>query len=115
MDKKVFELDFYGRKIVVEHGQLAKQADGAVLVRYGDTVVLSTAVVSKSANLLSDFFPLMVLLMLYQNLLMKIFLLIRLINTWKDEKIHKNYLQIVKYSVLLICSLNFVIGTSYHN
>ena len=59
--KKVFELDFYGRKIVVENGQLAKQADGAVLVRYGDTVVLSTAVVSKSANLLSDFFPLMVL------------------------------------------------------
>ena len=61
MDKKVFELDFYGRKIVVEHGQVAKQADGAVLVRYVDTVVLSTAVVSKSANLLSDFFPLMVL------------------------------------------------------
>ena len=61
MDKKVFELDFYGRKIVVEHGQVAKQADGAVLVRYGDTVVLSTAVVSKRANLLSDFFPLMVL------------------------------------------------------
>lgn len=61
MDKKVFELDFYGRKIVVEHGQVAKQADGTVLVRYGDTVVLSTAVVSKSANLLSDFFPLMVL------------------------------------------------------
>ena len=61
MDKKVFELDFYGRKIVVEHGQVAKQADGAVLVRYGDTVVLSTTAVSKSANLLSDFFPLMVL------------------------------------------------------
>ena len=61
MDKKVFELDFYGRKIVVEHGQVAEQADGAVLVRYGDTVVLSTVVVSKNANLLSDFFPLMVL------------------------------------------------------
>ncbi|MGM9875780.1 MAG: polyribonucleotide nucleotidyltransferase [Bacilli bacterium] len=61
MEKKVFELDFYGRKIVVENGELAKQADGAVLVRYGDTVVLSTAVVSKTANLLSDFFPLMVL------------------------------------------------------
>ena len=59
--KKVFELDFYGRKIIVENGELAKQADGAVLVRYGDTVVLSTAVVSKNANLLSDFFPLMVL------------------------------------------------------
>jgi len=61
MEKRIFELDFYGRKIVVENGELAKQADGAVLVRYGDTVVLSTAVVSKSANLLSDFFPLMVL------------------------------------------------------
>ena len=61
MEKKVFKLDFYGRKIIVEHGQVAKQADGAVLVRYGDTVVLSTAVVSKTANLLSDFFPLMVL------------------------------------------------------
>lgn len=61
MEKKVFKLDFYGREIIVEHGQVAKQADGAVLVRYGDTVVLSTAVVSKSANLLSDFFPLMVL------------------------------------------------------
>ena len=59
--KKVFELDFRGRKLVVEHGELAKQAHGAVLVRYGDTVILSTAVVSKNANILSDFFPLMVL------------------------------------------------------
>lgn len=59
--KKTFELDFRGRKLIVEHGQLAKQASGSVLVRYGDTVVLSTAVVSKTANLLSDFFPLMVL------------------------------------------------------
>ncbi len=61
MEKKVFELNFRGRKIVVEHGEMAKQAHGAVLVRYGDTVVLSTAVVSKNANILSDFFPLMVL------------------------------------------------------
>ncbi len=59
--KKVFELDFRGRKLVVEHGELAKQAHGAVLVRYGDTVILSTVVVSKEANILSDFFPLMVL------------------------------------------------------
>ena len=59
--KKTFELDFRGKKIVVEHGELAKQAHGAVLVRYGDTVVLSTVVVSKTANILSDFFPLMVL------------------------------------------------------
>ena len=59
--KKVFELDFRGRKLVVENGELAKQAHGAVLVRYGDTVILSTVVVSKNANILSDFFPLMVL------------------------------------------------------
>ena len=59
--KKVFELDFRGKKLVVEHGELAKQAHGSVLVRYGDTVILSTAVVSKNANILSDFFPLMVL------------------------------------------------------
>lgn len=60
MEKKVFELDFHGRKIVVEHGELAKQADGAVLVRYNDTVILTAAVVSKNVNLLSDFFPLTV-------------------------------------------------------
>lgn len=59
--KKVFEFNFRGKKLVVEHGEVAKQADGAVLVRYGDTVILSTAVVSKTANVLSDFFPLMVL------------------------------------------------------
>ena len=61
MSKKVFEFDFHGRKIVVENGEMAKQANGAVLVRYGDTVVLSTVVVKKEANLLSDFFPLMVI------------------------------------------------------
>ena len=59
--KKTFELDFRGRKLIVEHGELAKQAHGSVLVRYGDTVVLSTVVVSDNANILSDFFPLMVL------------------------------------------------------
>ncbi len=59
--KKTFELDFHGRKLIVEHGNLAKQADGSVLVRYGDTVVLSTVVVSKNVNVLADFFPLMVL------------------------------------------------------
>jgi len=60
MKKKIFQLNFHGRKIVVEHGELAKQADGAVLVRYNDTVILSAAVVSKTVNLLSDFFPLTV-------------------------------------------------------
>ena len=61
MEKKIFKLNFRGRELVVEHGEVAKQAHGAVLVRYGDTVILSTAVVSSNANLLSDFFPLMVL------------------------------------------------------
>ena len=59
--KKVFELDFREKKLVVEHGELAKQATGSVLVRFGDTVVLSTVVVSKNVNVLADFFPLMVL------------------------------------------------------
>ena len=58
--KKVFELDFHGRKLIVEHGELAKQADGSVLVRYNDTVILTASVVSKNVNLLSDFFPLTV-------------------------------------------------------
>ena len=61
MEKKVFKMNFRGRELVVDHGEVAKQAHGAVLVRYGDTVILSTAVVSNNANLLSDFFPLMVL------------------------------------------------------
>ena len=60
MKKKIFELNFHGRKLIVEHGELAKQADGSVLVRYNDTVVLTAAVVSKNVNLLSDFFPLTV-------------------------------------------------------
>ena len=59
--KKVFKLNFRGRELVVEHGEVAKQASGAILVRYGDTVILSTVVVSDNANVLSDFFPLMVL------------------------------------------------------
>ena len=46
--KKVYELDFRGRKLVVEIGELAKQATGSCLVRYGDTVILSTVVVSKN-------------------------------------------------------------------
>ena len=59
--KKTFEMNFAGRKLVIETGEVAKQADASILVRYGDTVVLSTVVVSKNVNLLSDFFPLMVL------------------------------------------------------
>lgn len=58
--KKVYELDFHGKKIIVENGEMAKQATGSVLVRYGDTVVLAAAVVNKNVNLLSDFFPLTV-------------------------------------------------------
>ena len=57
MDKKVFTLDFRGRRITVESGQLAKQANGAALVKYADTAVLATSVMSKNAST-ADFFPL---------------------------------------------------------
>ena len=57
MEKKIFNLDFRGRKLVVESGELAKQAAGAVLVRYGDTAILSASVMSKNATT-GDFFPL---------------------------------------------------------
>ena len=59
MSKKVFELDFEGKKLIVEAGEIAKQADGAVLVRLNDTVVLSTACASDEAKD-TDFFPLTV-------------------------------------------------------
>ncbi len=58
--KKVFKLDFLNRPLVVETGELAKQATGSVLVRYGDTVVLSVCVMGKTM-LTQDFFPLQVL------------------------------------------------------
>ena len=58
--KRVFEYEFRGRKIVVEHGELAKQARGAVLVRYDDTVILSTCVMSNNVST-ADFFPLTIL------------------------------------------------------
>ena len=57
MEKRVFELDFRGRKIVVEYGELAKQANAAVLVRYEDTAVLTACVMSNNATT-ADFFPL---------------------------------------------------------
>ncbi|WP_368885143.1 polyribonucleotide nucleotidyltransferase [Staphylococcus haemolyticus] len=58
-EKKVFKTEWAGRSLTIEIGQLAKQANGAVLVRYGDTVVLSTAVASKEPRD-GDFFPLTV-------------------------------------------------------
>ncbi|NLC47975.1 MAG: polyribonucleotide nucleotidyltransferase [Tenericutes bacterium] len=58
--KRVFEYEFRGRKIVVEQGELAKQAGGAVLVRYDDTVILSTVVMSNNVST-ADFFPLTIL------------------------------------------------------
>jgi polyribonucleotide nucleotidyltransferase len=58
-DKHVYSIDWAGRKLTVEIGQLAKQANGAVLVRYGDSVVLSTATASKEPKNV-DFFPLTV-------------------------------------------------------
>lgn len=59
MPKKVFELDFEGKKLSVETGEIAKQADGAVLVRLNDTAVLSTVCASDEPKD-ADFFPLTV-------------------------------------------------------
>ena len=58
--KSVFEMDFYGRNIKVEIGEYAKQTNGSCLVRYGDTAVITAAVMSKNA-ITADFFPLTVL------------------------------------------------------
>ncbi|KYD05156.1 polyribonucleotide nucleotidyltransferase [Bacillus atrophaeus] len=58
-EKHVFTIDWAGRKLTVETGQLAKQANGAVMIRYGDTAVLSSATASKEPKPL-DFFPLTV-------------------------------------------------------
>ena len=57
--KRVFEKEFFGKKLVVETGEIAKQADGAVFVRLNDTVVLSTACCSDEPKE-GDFFPLTV-------------------------------------------------------
>lgn len=60
MAKQEFHLDFCDRGITVETGEIAKQADGAVIIRYGDTVTLSTACASNQAKEGIDFFPLTV-------------------------------------------------------
>lgn len=59
MSKQVFSMDFYGKNLSVEIGELAKQANGSVLVRYNDTVILSTVVAGKEPKDV-DFFPLTV-------------------------------------------------------
>ena len=57
MEERKFELDFRGRKIIVEVGELAKQANAACLVRYEDTAILTACVMSNTATT-ADFFPL---------------------------------------------------------
>ena len=57
---KTFQMDLAGRKLVVETGKMAKQANGAALIRYGDTVVLVASTASKEAKAGTDFFPLTV-------------------------------------------------------
>ena len=60
MSKQTFSLDFCGRNLTVETGEIAKQAGGSALIRYNDTVVLSAATASKQAKEGIDFFPLTV-------------------------------------------------------
>lgn len=61
MDKQVFTMNWAGRPLTVEVGQLAKQASASALIRYGDTVVLSAVVGEKEPKEGQDFFPLQVL------------------------------------------------------
>ena len=61
MAKQIFETTLHGKQLIVEIGELAKQADGAVLVRFGETVILGTAVAAKSPKEGIDFFPLTVI------------------------------------------------------
>jgi polyribonucleotide nucleotidyltransferase len=60
MEQKKWTLQIGGRLLEVETGLLAGQANGSVTVRYGDTVVLATAVMSKGASRITGYFPLMV-------------------------------------------------------
>jgi len=60
MEQKKWSLQIGGRMLEIETGLLAKQANGSVTVRYGDTVVLAAAVMSKGASRISGYFPLMV-------------------------------------------------------
>jgi len=60
MQEKKWSLQLGGRELVIETGTLAKQASGAVTARYGDTVVLATAVMSKEMSKITGYFPLMV-------------------------------------------------------
>ncbi|MDY6083930.1 MAG: polyribonucleotide nucleotidyltransferase [Dialister sp.] len=57
---KSFHMELAGRSLTIETGKMAKQANGAVLVRYGDTVVLVATTASKEARQGTDFFPLTV-------------------------------------------------------
>ncbi|MFC2401023.1 MAG: polyribonucleotide nucleotidyltransferase [Streptococcus sobrinus] len=59
MLKQVFETNFAGKKLIVETGQVAKQANGAAVIRYGDSTVITAAVMSKKMST-GDFFPLQV-------------------------------------------------------
>lgn len=57
---KVFETELGGKKLTIETGKMAKQADGAVVVKFGDSMVLVTAVAAKEEREGLDFFPLTV-------------------------------------------------------
>jgi polyribonucleotide nucleotidyltransferase len=59
--EKIVSTDWLGRQLQIKTGKMALQADAAVLVQYGETVVMATVVQNKTAREGTDFFPLMVL------------------------------------------------------
>jgi len=60
MEKKIFSFDFKGRPLKIEIGRLAQQASGSVLLSYGDSVVLATAVMGKRDKADCNYMPLSV-------------------------------------------------------
>ena len=60
MEKKIYKLNTGGKELIVEVRNLAEQANGSVLVRYGDTMILATVVMSEQEKENLDFFPLTV-------------------------------------------------------
>ena len=58
--KHVIDIELAGRRLTLETGRIAKQADGAIWATYGDTVILATAVASQTAKPGVDFLPLTV-------------------------------------------------------
>ena len=99
MAKQIFSMDFYGKKIQVEVGEMAKQANGSCLVRYDDTVVLSTACAGKEPKDV-DFFPLLLSYAVITMDEMKLYIDERKLNDDMKADLAKNNITIHPYNAI---------------